>query len=257
MVGSEMKLSPALYTTTFFVQILFLLGNYASADEMRSKNDLRIRNSTSVISHEIKSDAFSSSSFSKIGTGFDFSYRYTDFKELAMYRILASQNKTDFNSPDGLSPSSVSMETDRYLVDANFLWNSCSFGVGMEYRQRKVDPITLPNALLSQGSTTGIRTNVAKTVVLSDDLKADFEAGLLIPLLVYDGGPKTGYRMWSLIPDFEADLAFKVNSWTQISVGLQILYEQIAYTGAGERGTPGANESFVQYNLPLELRFNF
>ncbi len=214
-------------------------------------NELRFRALYSMTNYNLDSSGFANSRTSSLGSGYEFVYR--KIKTDGIYRVLASAVQTEFDNSAGLSPNKFQTEIIRRLFDFQF---NTGFGIGLEYRERIADR-TSPNQAMPNSYKGSVRGFYASNRKLDDSFKIDYEFGLILPFVQSEKYPKTGAPAHVIAPDLEVSLVYTVNHFIEASLGVQLLYEQNNFSGAGDRGTSSATETFIHTHFPLELRFRF
>ncbi len=213
-------------------------------------------------SYKLDGQGFAANTGSVEGRGFAATVRW--YRPESRWAFEYVQVGIEPSSPASLTPAKIEADLKRYLITFQPRSGDGLGGggqgllldYGLEIRQRRADTTT-PNPYMPSHDSTGFRFGLEYLFTLGVKTTIETGAGLYVPLYLDERGTKTGYYKFSVNPDVKAALVHEIADYLAVSAGFSVLYEQIFYSGTGDRGTADASESFLNVHLPLELRFQF
>lgn len=213
-------------------------------------------------SYKLEGTGFSTNSGSPQGKGAAAEIRWN--RADGRISFLYLNTSVEESSPSSISPADTKAGLRRYLLSyqsgAGEGYGGSIEGwkteYGLEIRQRWADT-TAPNQYISAHDSTGVHFGLGRTFTVGSKTSFETGVGLYVPLYMDERTSKTGYYKFSINPDVKATLVQEIADYLSVTVGVSLLYEKIYYSGTGQRGTSGANETFMDINFPMELRFQF
>ncbi|MDZ4660743.1 MAG: hypothetical protein SGJ18_03905 [Pseudomonadota bacterium] len=215
-------------------------------------------------SYELDGGGFTTESGLSTGNGFSASLYWT--KPEASYHFEFMSLNYNHDAPVGVTPSSVNSGFQRYLIakepthqtsHGGYQGDSkLRFNYGLDIRQRTADR-TAPTVYIPESYTAGARIGVNRGIPYNSQSRFSVGGGVFIPLYHDEQTSKTGHYRFSLNPDFHFTAVHKISPSFDISTGVEILLQRISYSATGERGTSNGVETFLNLQIPIELRFQF
>ncbi|WP_413290431.1 hypothetical protein [Bdellovibrio sp. HCB337] len=241
-------------TTSLFLQI-------TNAQEKPSqRGEIRFGALPSIQSYSLSGTGFQASNGSSSGNGT--SVGLTWMRELSAITLDYQNLLYAVTPPSDLTPTKIDSRFTRGILayerlrtkqDSSRIFN---YFVALEYRDHKADTTT-PNVFMPTRTEGGVTVGLTYSKQLDEIFQLSANAGLFIPLFMNEASDKTGYYKTSINPDIGFRFVYHVNHFIDFSVGAQVFYSQIIYTGTGERGVTDAKESSTNVIAPVELRFKF
>jgi hypothetical protein len=237
----------------------------AKIDKCAPSFELRAAYLNGMEASDLEGSGFTTSISSSKGNGAHLQFRWNQAAVVYSFNYLSISQR--FDAPGAIAPTQVDGKLERVNVQREFSLNpdvkfdqgsqpGLTLFWGLESRKRSAT-VTSPNTLMPTQSSIGALAGVAYLKPVNDLWTFDFHTGIYVPIIIDESSPKTGYYKYSLNPEASAEAIYRVNDFIDFSVGLQIVIEQITYTGTGNRGTTDAVETASNLILPVELRFTF
>ena len=165
--------------------------------------------------------------------------------------------QSEVSAPKTLSPADVTSNLRIFdLGVIKNLENASRFTLSAQWRERNATASN-PNRYLPHYQSMGIRLGLECDKTFSGLWKLESGAGIYLPLYFDERSDKTGQLKFSLMPELNLDLVYVVNPSIDFSIGAKVLLEKLYYTGSGARGVSEAKEEYINFILPIELRFLF
>jgi hypothetical protein len=211
-------------------------------------------------SYNLDGTGFSGSSGPVSGSGYSSSVRWNRSEASWAFEYLNVDSQ--HSSPSGLTPASVESQFQRYHLSYRpFLGDAAGgsglmWDFGLEIRQRKAEQTT-PNVFIPSHDSMGGRIGVAMNFNEGSAVYFETAFGFYVPLYHDERSAKTGYYKFSINPDLKFNAIYDLTEKVALSAGLHVIYEQIYYSGTGARGTSKGSETFMNLQIPLEIRFQF
>lgn len=251
------------YLKTTLALILIFGVSFAIAQAGQENFEFRTSYAPSVQNYELNGDGFTTKTGNTMGSvlGLGFKWNRTEGSYHFNYQSATYQLK----SPNGITPDSISADFKRYLLlfepnhqlsSYGYRNNKFHYNVGLDFRVRSAG-VTSPNIYLPETFSAGIRTGFGYEMDTIKEIFLDVGGGLFIPFYFDERTSKTGYQSFRLSPDFYFLAKYKMSNSIEIVSGVTGTFEKIYYTGTGNRGTSNGVESYLNLQIPIELRYQF
>lgn len=248
------------------IAAIFLCSSARAVENLSGWN-LRIGSLNGGQTYDLEGEGFTASSGVARGNGL--SVETIGFISKGTYRFKGLNFNSSVSSAAGLSPGEVNRSLQ--LLRATKIWpfqaappliggiqylSNFNYELGAEYRERS-STATLPNQFIPEFQTFSFRAGILSRAPLHKLWSLETEFGILIPIFRDERSQKTGYPLFSVQPDLKIQFTYKVNDFIDFSAGGLVLWEQNYYSGGGSRGVTNAKETYTDFLIPIELRFQF
>lgn len=248
----------------FFLQLfLFLNSSVSLAQFEKNIYELNFTLMPTMQSYDLGGAGYTTNAGNVTGTGFGVGFKWN--RAEASYSFSGRSETQQVSSPAGITPTTVTSNFQRYLfmIEPNQNANGFSYrsstvkyNYGLDIRLRS-SSLTSPNIYLPERNSVGFRFGADYELELSQQTFLGIGGGISLPLYFDERTSKTGYYRFSLNPDVSILVRRKLWKTLEISSGISVLYEKTFYSGTGERGTTNGVDTYLNIQIPIELRFQF
>lgn len=235
--------------------LLFSSKVFCQETPVSRRFELRVASNVAIQNYNVEGDGFKASDGGSQGNGLsgDLYWKRPESSVHVSYQMLSHE----VSSPTGLTPSKVDTKWERALLNYETeSSNHVVYQLGLDYRSRSATETT-PNIFMPTQSRAGLRFGAAFGHTLDEIFRFEFGGGLMIPVLITEDTTSTGSYRVSANPDLNFDFIYKVNHFIDFSLGIHWMMEMTTFDGTGTRGTVEATETFTNFFLPIQLRFQF
>ncbi len=258
---------PKILNVRFFVLILVIAQCVAYGQPKQNE----IADRKSFLTRSLSLEAvYGQQNYQVFGSGFTadmtganvngYSFDWIDQVDQQFFQLEYQTSTINSKVPSGLTPAEVKQKLEKISLQffvPKEAEDKIYFSYGLFYQSRAVQEDTRPNAILLSSRRFGPEFSVMWADNYSQTFSYLIDVGLGVPLWFEELDKSSGSLQYSATARAKYMFVYHLNEIFDAGIGLKIQLEDTKFKHTGTRGTVDAEERFLNFEIPLQLRARF